>query len=103
MNGEQFAEYVNLSPGYLRQMESGFRVPSFETFIMLCQKLGVGPNDLLLDFFDDIEAEPPKDNFIETRLASASPQERKFVKAMLLALIEYQAQNDDADHSDLPE
>ena len=46
---EDLAEYTGLSSRYIGNIEQGSRRPSADSILLLCQALGVTPNDLLQD------------------------------------------------------
>lgn len=60
MTGERLAEVCNINATYLRQIESGAKVPSLPLFIVICQKLQVSPNCLLPDLIVPSEGEKLK-------------------------------------------
>ena len=47
-----FAERVGICRNYVSQIESGDKLPSFETFLLIAKVLNVTPNDLLVDYID---------------------------------------------------
>jgi len=47
MTQEQLSEYVDISPGYLSKIESGFAKPTLDTLIAISDSLGVTLNDLV--------------------------------------------------------
>lgn len=46
------AQAVDLTPKYLSNIECGFKMPKFETFIAIVNALGVDANTLLCDVVD---------------------------------------------------
>lgn len=46
---EQFAELLDISSGYVSQIERGDHVPSLATFVTICKVLEIEPGVLLLD------------------------------------------------------
>ena len=49
LTGEKLAEKCNIHPTYIRQIETGTRIPSLPMFVSLCNELGVSPHTLLID------------------------------------------------------
>lgn len=47
LTSEQLGEMCDVNAGYIRQIESGNRVPSFQLFIELCNALNVSSDYLL--------------------------------------------------------
>lgn len=60
MTSEKLAEACDIGASYLRQIESGAKVPSLPLFIVICQKLQVSPNCLLPDLIVPSESEKLK-------------------------------------------
>lgn len=53
LTGDKLAEACNVSPTYLRQIESGVKLPSLPVFVTICQMLEVSPSYLLADSLDN--------------------------------------------------
>ena len=49
MTSEKLAEACDIGASYLRQIESGAKVPSLPLFVVICQELQVSPNCLFPD------------------------------------------------------
>lgn len=47
MSQKELAEKVNLTPGFISQMENNQIVPSITSFIQICEALGVKPSEIL--------------------------------------------------------
>lgn len=54
--GEELAELCHISPTYLRQIESGAKIPSLPLFVKLCNALNVSPAYLFADVCRNMEA-----------------------------------------------
>ncbi len=50
MTADKLAEACNMDTTYLRQIESGHKMPSLPMFIILCRELKVSPERLLADY-----------------------------------------------------
>lgn len=57
MTAEQLAEACNMDTTYLRQIESGHKLPSLPMFVILCSNLQVSPAVLLADYLPRPEYE----------------------------------------------
>ena len=53
--GEELAELCHISPTYLRQIESGAKIPSLPLFVKLCNALNVSPAYLFADVCRNME------------------------------------------------
>lgn len=60
MTSEKLAEACDIGASYLRQIESGAKVPSLPLFVVICQKLQVSPNRLFPDLVVPSEDEKLK-------------------------------------------
>ena len=49
LTGEGLSELCDINATYLRQIESGAKLPSLPLFVCLCEKLGASPAYLLAD------------------------------------------------------
>ena len=54
--GEALSELCSISPTYLRQIESGAKIPSRPVFVQLCNALKVSPAYLFADVCCNMEA-----------------------------------------------
>ena len=55
--GERLSEECSITATYLRQIESGAKLPSLPVFATLCRELRVSPNYILPDLVEGTEAE----------------------------------------------
>lgn len=54
LTSERLSEACGINATYLRQIESGAKVPSLQVFVLLCQALRVSPTYLLADALPDL-------------------------------------------------
>ena len=52
---ERLSEACNIHATYLRQIESGAKVPSLQVFVLLCEALKVSPTYLLAEVLPSME------------------------------------------------
>ena len=52
---ERLSEACNINATYLRQIESGTKVPSLQVFVLLCEALKVSPTYLLAEVLPSME------------------------------------------------
>ena len=55
LTSERLSELCNIGATYLRQIESGAKMPSLPIFITICRELRVSPAYLLSDLLPDVE------------------------------------------------
>lgn len=87
LTAELLSEMCGLSPVFVRQIESGIKAPSIDTFITLCNNLQVQPSYLLksdLNFKENVDTRL----FIKEILA-LSPQQIELVKSVVRAMINH--------------
>ena len=60
------SEECSITATYLRQIESGAKLPSLPVFATLCRKLRVSPNYILPDLVEGTEAEKIQKIFSES-------------------------------------
>ena len=81
LTSERLSELCNINATYLRQIESGRKIPSLPVFVTICQQLGVTPTYLLSDTFSGNEK-----GDIETLmklLDTATPSQLKLITVMI--------------------
>ena len=81
LTSEKLSELCNINATYLRQIESGLKVPSLPVFITLCQQLNVTPSYLLIDSVQ-VKGGGDIDRLLEL-LQTAKPNQIKLIAAML--------------------
>ena len=55
LTSERLAELCDIGATYLRQIESGAKMPSLPIFITICKELKVSPAYLLSDLLPDVD------------------------------------------------
>lgn len=81
LTSEKLSEACNINATYLRQIESGARMPSLPVFVSICRELKVSPSYLLVDILPDLEI---KDMDILIELwQTATPKQIKVINAMV--------------------
>ena len=53
LTSEKLSEACNINATYLRQIESGAKMPSLPVFVSLCRELKVSPSYLLVEVLPD--------------------------------------------------
>lgn len=81
ITSEQLSERCNINATYLRQIESGRKIPSLPVFVTICQQLRVTPSYLLFDTLSgnesgDIDA-------LMQLLNTATPSQIRLINAMI--------------------
>ncbi len=85
LTGEQFAERVNISLGFLREIERGVKKPSLETLVLMANELGVSMDELLCDSID--AAQPIVLEGIAKKLESLPKEQIAFAEKIIDAMI----------------
>lgn len=86
LTGEKLAEACNINATYLRQIESGIKIPSMPMFATLCRKLKVSPSYLLPDIVPENGEENTDELF--SLWKKASPKQLKVMTAMIRAAMD---------------
>lgn len=86
ITSEKLSELCNINATYLRQIESGRKVPSLAVFISLCQKLNVTPTYLLQDSLNGTE-NGDIDALVEL-IRSATPNQIKLITAVFKSAVD---------------
>ncbi len=81
LTSEKLSELCSINATYLRQIESGTKVPSLPVFVSLCRELGTHPDFLLMDSLPGIGLEDISE--LATLLQTATPSQMKIITAML--------------------
>lgn len=92
ITGEKLAEMTNLSVTYIRQLESGVRIPSLPIFIELANALECSADYLLAD--STIAAKDIIFNEITEKLSTLSPNRLSEINTVIDAMLSYMKQND---------
>ncbi|MCD7883512.1 MAG: helix-turn-helix domain-containing protein [Lachnospiraceae bacterium] len=87
LSGEKLAEQLNISPEYLRQIESGKsgKVVSLPLFVSICNTLQISPDYLLQDLLADNELTGIQE--LGLLWDSLPPAKQKLAVAMIRAAI----------------
>ena len=86
ITSEKLSEMCSINATYVRQIESGAKIPSLPVFVSLCRALKVSPGYLLADALEGSGAEDI-DELIEL-LKKASPSQIQMITAMIKAAME---------------
>ena len=86
ITGEKLSEACNINATYLRQIESGAKMPSLPVFISICKELKVSPTYLLSDILDDPEIGEMDD--LQRLWQNATPKQIKMVSSMIRSALE---------------
>lgn len=84
-----FAEQVGICRNYVSQIESGDKLPSFETLLLIAQVLEVTPNDLLVDYIDSTKKLEIRTAQIEWQLRDLNDEQIQHVQAMIAAEVAF--------------
>lgn len=84
LTSQQLADLCHVNDSYIRQLESGKKVPSMPLLLSLCDELETSPN-YLLEY-----AEAGDDKQLLNRLYKLSPEQKNTMICMLDAYITYE-------------
>lgn len=84
LTGEQLAEKLSISLGFLRELERGGKKPSLDTLVIIANELGVSADELLCDSVN--KAQPIALAGIAKKLEGLSPEQVLFVEKMIDSL-----------------
>ncbi len=86
LTGDKLSEACNINATYLRQIESGARIPSLPVFVSICRELKVSPSYLLADILPDMEI---KEMEVLIKLwQTATPKQIKIISAMIESILD---------------
>lgn len=86
MTSEKLSELCNINATYLRQIESGAKMPSLPVFISICRELKVSPSYLLADILSDPEIQEM--DVLSELWEKASPKQIKMVNSMIRSALD---------------
>ena len=86
LTSEKLSEMCNINATYLRQIESGIKMPSLPVFVSICAALKTSPAFLLADSLP-AECLGGSDELL-LLMESASPSQMKLATAMIRAALE---------------
>lgn len=87
LTSEKLSEICNINATYLRQIESGAKVPSLPVFVSLCQALKVSPSYLLAELLPDPEIQE-MDSLLEL-WKTATPSQIKLINSMIRSALDH--------------
>lgn len=88
LKSEQFADLCYINEGYVRQLESGKKIPGMPLLIRMCEILETSPN-YLMDFVEDND-----DREFLKRAYKLSPNQKRAMLCILDAYIKYEQNKD---------
>ncbi len=86
LTSEKLSEACNINATYLRQIESGAKVPSLPVFVSLCRELKVSPSYLLVEVLPRSE-HGDMDVLLEL-WQSATPTQVKIISSMVKSALQ---------------
>ena len=86
LTSEALAELCNINATYMRQIESGTKLPSLPVFISICQSLTISPSYLLMDALGPNEAQGIE--ALAKLWRDATPTQTKLVTTMLQSALD---------------
>lgn len=86
LTSEKLSELCNINATYLRQIESGAKMPSLPVFISICRELKVSPSYLLADILSDPEIQEM--DVLSELWEKASPKQIKMVNSMIRSALD---------------
>lgn len=81
LTSEKLSELCNINATYLRQIESGRKIPSLPVFLTICENLKVSPSYLLLDTLSGNES--GNTDSLMALVSTATPNQLKLITAMI--------------------
>ena len=85
ITSERLSELCNINDTYMRQIESGAKIPSLSVFVSICKELRVSPSYLLADVLEGSGA-TDLDELTEL-LKNATPIQIRMMTAMIKAAL----------------
>lgn len=86
MTSDGLSEACNINASYLRQIESGAKMPSLPVFISLCREMKVSPSYLLSDILPEPEIHGSEG--LAELCSKATPSQIKLITAMIHSALE---------------
>ena len=86
LTSEKLSEFCNINATYLRQIESGAKMPSLPVFISICRELKVSPSYLLSDVLADPEIQEM--DVLSELWKKATPKQIKMVNSMIRSVLD---------------
>ena len=83
ITSERLSELCNINDTYMRQIESGAKIPSLPVFVTICKELRVSPSYLLADVLEGSGATDLDE--LTDLLKNATPSQIRMMTAMIKA------------------
>ena len=87
LTADRLSEMCNINAAYLRQIESGVKMPSLPVFIDICKALRISPDYLLQDELTENEISAIQE--IESLWKEVSPSRQELALAMIKAALNH--------------
>lgn len=81
ITSERLSELCNINDTYMRQIESGAKIPSLPVFVTICKELRVSPSYLLADVLEGSGATDLDE--LTDLLKNATPSQIRMMTAMI--------------------
>lgn len=85
ITSERLSELCNINDTYMRQIESGAKIPSLPVFVTICKELRVSPSYLLADVLEGSGATDLDE--LTDLLKNATPSQIRMMTAMIRAAL----------------
>ena len=86
LTSKKLSKACNINATYLRQIESGAKMPSLPVFVTLCRELKVSPLYLLVEVLPDTEIKE-MDTLLQL-WQTATPKQIKMITSMVQSALE---------------
>ena len=87
LTSDRLSELCNINATYLRQIESGVKIPSLPVFIDICNALKISPDYLLQDDLEENEVTKIKE--LEALWEDSTPDKQALALSMIKAALEH--------------
>lgn len=84
---DRLSELCNINATYLRQIESGMKIPSLPVFVDICNALRISPDFLLQDKL--VATEVSKIHELEKLWKTVTPTKQELAAAMIKVVLEH--------------
>ena len=86
LTSEKLSEMCNITATYLRQIESGAKIPSLPVFVSLCENLKVSPSYLLAEVLPNQEIQEM--DILFELWKTATPNQIKLITSMIRSALD---------------
>lgn len=86
LTSEKLSEMCNINATYLRQIESGAKMPSLPVFVSLCENLEVSPSYLLAEILPNQEIQEM--DILFELWKTATPKQIKLITSMIRSALD---------------